>query len=95
MSATPQHPAAPDAHGAHSLHRRVGRPKPEPLFGCPNCGRFGFSARGLRVHYCEALPRGDDGRRQRLPKDRVDAILDVVLRPPNTELRHGATKPNV
>lgn len=26
MSATPKHPTAPDVHGAHSLHRLVGRP---------------------------------------------------------------------
>jgi hypothetical protein len=30
MSATPKHPIPPDARGAHSLHRLVGR--------CRNCG---------------------------------------------------------
>ena len=78
---------------AHSVERLVGRPKPEPLFGCPICGRFGFSARGLHVHYCDALPRGLDGRRQRLPKAQVDAILDVVLRPPNHVLGDANPEP--
>lgn len=47
----------------------------ENTHSCPHCGRSGFYASGLRVHFCKALPRQEDGRPGRLSQEEVEKIV--------------------
>ena len=52
----------------------------ELLLTCPLCGRRGFTARGLRAHWCPAKPATGDHKKHSAPLTRhewLEAMKDA------------------